>query len=130
MRSIAGVAFPESYSGSLKHGSNIALLKLDAPSAAQPIQLPGSWVKLNGLEMLYALGMGTVRVSDAKNYELQANGMVPSINCEDAWRLRMLPSMMCISARINETCKGVEGSVVGIMQGNAFPKISSDCLSL
>lgn len=106
MRSVVYVAFPESYSGSLKHGSDIALLQLDAPTAALPIELPGSWVKLNGLEMLYGLGLGTVRASDAELYELQGNGKVPSINCEDAWRLKMLPSMMCISARINETCKG------------------------
>lgn len=102
---IVDVRFPTTYSGSKTDGSNIALLKLESSSSVAPISLAEVEDARHGPGIRIGLGKGTVRDFDAP-FELQENGVVPRVNCEDVWNLKMLLSMSCVSARINETCKG------------------------
>lgn len=105
VRTIIDVRFPPTYTGSKTDGSNIALLKLEDSSLVSPIAIAEAEYGHHGAGIRIGLGRGTVRDLSAP-FELQENGVVPKVNCEDAWNLKMFPSMSCVSARINETCRG------------------------
>ncbi|GMH40174.1 hypothetical protein BSKO_08078 [Bryopsis sp. KO-2023] len=115
---VIDIQYPPPHTGNPASGGDVSLLRLENPTELTTVSIPDPNFKPRGLDPLFGLGWNTLK-GPAKIMGFQRNGAVPNVNCEDAWEMKMEASMSCISARIDEVCKGERTSGV-LMLVNKF----------
>lgn len=103
----------EDFDGNVTHGSDIALLELEAESSKEFPRLPSPLLELQQGENLVAVGWGAALVGEEPKNLNHASALtfVPRKNCnfKQLWNGLIRKSMVCAGGTHQDTCKGDSG---------------------